>query len=682
MNAFERLLDRLREDGKRVVEHSGRTKAQCPAHADRNPSLSIRQIEGSVLLHCHGGCHVDDVLAALGMGKADLFDDPKGARYDYLDATGRDIVRTVTRSPEKAFRQAVREMGTVSLFRLPQVVEAVSRGQTIYLVEGEKDVLALEAIGMVATTAPMGASNFAKVNVAPLAGAKVVAIVDKDEAGKKWATKVKDLVPDVTFVEALVGKDAADHIAAGHGIDDFVQLDLVVDQEEDKESGPRLFKASELQGSRQLDWLATKRIPKAAVTILVGDEGIGKSLLWVWVVAALTTGQALPEFGIPARNRPLNVLLIITEDEWSTTVRPRLELAGADLEYITVICTEDDGSGSPVFPRDMHLVYEADPDLVVVDAFADTVDGRLSLKDPQQARLALHPWKEAATRTGAAVMLLTHTNRMDSKSARDKYGLTAELRKKARMTLYAQQDEDGFLVVGPEKSNIVGPVPASKFTILAEQVFAATDDSDGTVPVLVWVADSDKTARQHIEDAYVAAHEDPEDVDDRTAAERWLEDYLTENPGAPSKTAKEDARRQAGISDRTLKRAANKLGVIVGEVGFPRQTTWTLPDSEASRDTTAPHVSEGGPTGPTGPTDSDKGKQDQQESLSGQSGQSGHIESNGPAAVPTGVPTAVTPIARCVTCGKHLKDQESIERGDCGNTICQRDRALYAGDAA
>lgn len=670
--AHERIIAALESVGKQM-KHKGQTvEAQCPAHEDRNPSLSVRQIEGSVLVHCHAGCEVDQVLDSLGLGRKDLYDDQRGQTYLYDDG------RKVRRTHDKRFTQSGNK-ATNTLFRLEKVKAAVAAGERVYLVEGEKDVLALESIGVPATTAPMGASNVDKCDFTPLKNASVVAVVDKDPSGKKWAEKVKDLVPNVAFVEALVGKDAADHIAAGRGIDDFVELDLepVEDPEDDdKESGPRLFKATELQGSRQLDWLATKRIPKAAVTILVGDEGIGKSLLWVWVVAALTTGQALPEFGVPARNRPLNVLLIITEDEWSTTVRPRLELAGADLEFVTIICTEDDGSGSPVFPRDMHLVHEAEPDFVVVDAFADTVDGRLSLKDPQQARLALHPWKEAATRTGAAVMLLTHTNRMDSRSARDKYGLTAELRKKARMTLYAQQDEDGFLVVGPEKSNIVGPVPASKFTIRAEQVFAATDDSDGTVPILEWVGDSDKTARQHIEDAYVAAHEDPEGVDDRTEAEMWLEDYLTEHPGVKSKEAKDDARK-VKISERSLQRAAKTLGVVTRSEGFPRVTTWTLPDdSRDSRDSDTTYMSGAGATGATGATDPDKGEQDGDIAQSRQSRQSRHPESNGT----TGDATVLT--ARCITCGKKLTDPEALDRGDCGNPICQRDRNLYTKESA
>ena len=64
---------------------------------------------------------------------------------------------------------------------------------------------------------------------------------------------------------------------------------------------PRLWRATDLKPAAQPRHLAKGRLIRAAINLLVGDEGIGKSLLWVWIVAAITTGRALPEFGIPAR---------------------------------------------------------------------------------------------------------------------------------------------------------------------------------------------------------------------------------------------------------------------------------------------------------------------------------------------------------------------------------------------
>jgi hypothetical protein len=61
-------LDRVRRIG------TGRWIARCPAHADRSPSLSVRELDdGRVLLHDFGGCEVGAVLGALDLEMADLF---------------------------------------------------------------------------------------------------------------------------------------------------------------------------------------------------------------------------------------------------------------------------------------------------------------------------------------------------------------------------------------------------------------------------------------------------------------------------------------------------------------------------------------------------------------------------------------------------------------------------------
>jgi DNA primase len=39
--------------------------ARCPAHDDREPSLSIRETDGKVLVRCHAGCDQRDVIAVL-----------------------------------------------------------------------------------------------------------------------------------------------------------------------------------------------------------------------------------------------------------------------------------------------------------------------------------------------------------------------------------------------------------------------------------------------------------------------------------------------------------------------------------------------------------------------------------------------------------------------------------------
>jgi hypothetical protein len=80
-----KLLDRL----ERVRQTGpGRWVATCPAHEDRSPSLSVRELDdGRVLLNDFGGCGTDAVLAALGLTMAELF--PEGSRGDYPPSQSR-----------------------------------------------------------------------------------------------------------------------------------------------------------------------------------------------------------------------------------------------------------------------------------------------------------------------------------------------------------------------------------------------------------------------------------------------------------------------------------------------------------------------------------------------------------------------------------------------------------------
>lgn len=70
MSAVENLISRLEV----VKGRNGAWTARCPAHADKSPSLAVREGEdGRVLLHCFGGCSTADVVASIGLDMSDLF---------------------------------------------------------------------------------------------------------------------------------------------------------------------------------------------------------------------------------------------------------------------------------------------------------------------------------------------------------------------------------------------------------------------------------------------------------------------------------------------------------------------------------------------------------------------------------------------------------------------------------
>jgi 5S rRNA maturation endonuclease (ribonuclease M5) len=220
--AYDRLIDVLAD---RVVRSDQvKASARCPAHDDTNPSLSITAIEGQVLVYCHAGCETVDVMAALDMTMADLYDTRRGADYHY------DNGRVIHRKLDKTFPQTNTDRPP-ELYRLAKVKAAVAAGRTVYVVEGEKDVHALETLHVTATTNPMGAGKWSKIDPSPLYGAaKVVIIADRDKKGARHASDVlislKDHVKQIEVMQSRWGKDAADLVAAGLDLADLEPVDI------------------------------------------------------------------------------------------------------------------------------------------------------------------------------------------------------------------------------------------------------------------------------------------------------------------------------------------------------------------------------------------------------------------------------------------------------------------------
>jgi hypothetical protein len=197
------------------------------------------------VLRCHAGCQTQDVLAALGLDWPDLF--PSGrngkaelvAAYDYTDEQGRLLYQAVRYFP-KAFKRRRPDgrgrwtwnLGDTRqvLYRLPRVLAAVEAGQPVYVVEGEKDVHAVERAGATATTIIGGVNGrwlpeFSRL----LAKTRVVVVADDDPPGRKRAAAtaraIARLDGQVEVVKPAAGKDAADHLAAGRTLADLLPVD-------------------------------------------------------------------------------------------------------------------------------------------------------------------------------------------------------------------------------------------------------------------------------------------------------------------------------------------------------------------------------------------------------------------------------------------------------------------------
>jgi len=198
--ALADLLPRLRDpkpDGK------GGYWAFCPAHNDGakrgRRSLHVQEKDGRAVFYCFAGCNYRDIAAALGLARERRRGREPEAVYRYLDEQG-ELLFEVVRFPGKDFRQrrpdgnggwvwglkGVRRV----LYRLPEVLAAVREGRTVFVAEGEKDADNLTALGLTATTAPMGAGKWQPEYGEALRGARVVILPDNDEPGRKHAEAV------------------------------------------------------------------------------------------------------------------------------------------------------------------------------------------------------------------------------------------------------------------------------------------------------------------------------------------------------------------------------------------------------------------------------------------------------------------------------------------------------------
>ena len=218
----------------------------CPAHNDRNPSLSVSKNTNKILLHCKAGCLTPQILAKLNISERDLFlTDPQTptieAIYQYHDAN-RQLLFEVVRYTPKAFKQRrpdgkdryIWNLNSITpvIYRLPDIITAITRGDTIYITEGEKDADTLVNLGLIATTNPMGAGKWKPEYSDSLQGANVVLIPDTDSEGKKHGISVIDsLRGKIKSLEVLQipssAKDVTAWLEQGHTKEDLLSLETI-----------------------------------------------------------------------------------------------------------------------------------------------------------------------------------------------------------------------------------------------------------------------------------------------------------------------------------------------------------------------------------------------------------------------------------------------------------------------
>lgn len=265
---YEYFVGRLEEAG--ASYYSG-DDWFCPGHDDgTRGSLGIRELrDGSVLMHCMGGCENKDLMRMAGLKYPADFYPRKRQRYIYRDAAGEQlycVVRyykgTDKRLVHKVYapdHEKADRLGFAAyrgcmdgvervLYQMPRVAKAAAAHERVYIVGGEKDARAIwEAWRQVGTTNSGGEhAKWSAAYTEALRGVKEVVIIpDRDAAGHTHAATVYDaltgeggLAPPCVVrialpaVEGVRGADVANHISNGLGPDDLIPIareDLAVE---------------------------------------------------------------------------------------------------------------------------------------------------------------------------------------------------------------------------------------------------------------------------------------------------------------------------------------------------------------------------------------------------------------------------------------------------------------------
>lgn len=428
-------------------------EGRCPAHDDKNPSFGVGiGADERLLLSCQRGCSTDSILRALGLTERDLFPGSvtpiiqrprakKGVRpapsretptYLYHDEAG-NVVFAIVRRKDKTFAvqhpdgkggwlYGYRADTDRTIYRLPEVLEAIKQQRKVVIVEGEKDVDRLRSLNIVATTNPNGAGNWTDAYSERFKGAGVIVIPDEDEAGHKHAESVATSLyragasvqllhlPGLEYQEKH-GADVSDWLDSGHTVDELKRL-IDACKPWKPADAPEIINALELARMElpEPKWIVPNILPEG-LSILCAKPKLGKS--W-W---ALGTAIAVACGGVALGNIPVEkgrVLYLALEDNWRRLQDRMKAILGTetpptDLDLVIAWKRADEGGAS-----DLAAYLDKHPDtrLVIIDTLArirHRANGQTGVYADDYA--ALEPFKTIADRYGIGILLVHHVRK-------------------------------------------------------------------------------------------------------------------------------------------------------------------------------------------------------------------------------------------------------------------------------
>ncbi len=176
---------------------------------------------------------------------------------------------------------------------------------------------------------------------------------------------------------------------------------------EETKIGLPVIKMSEIQ-SQEVSWLWYPFIPYGKLTIIQGDPGDGKITFVLNIAAKLSRGEGLDsEMKL---SEPVNVIYQSAEDGLADTVKPRLELAGADCERILVI-DEKEKSLSMVDERLEKAIVQTKARMLILDPIQAYLGGGMNMNRANEARDMTKKLGALAEKYQCAIVLIGHMNK-------------------------------------------------------------------------------------------------------------------------------------------------------------------------------------------------------------------------------------------------------------------------------
>jgi hypothetical protein len=470
--------------------------------------------------------------------------------------------------------------------------------EEILITEGASDGIAASSRGLAAVGAP-SASTWKDRWVDELkAGGVTTAYVvgDCDGAGRKFVSRVAESLASHGIEPFTVdldparddGFDLSDYLLAHDGPSSEIEktlkqlgkpyVDTVSDGDSVKHrpSGRYVVTkvASEIK-AQQVEWAWRDRVPQAALTVLAGQQGLGKSTLALTLCARMTTGRLEGDL----EGQPAPVLIVTLEDHLATVAKPRLLAAGANLELARFITVEDeDGTEDLItLPDDIAAIeHEADAlgaKLLVIDPVVATLGISIDGHKDQHVRRAFAPLAQLAERQNLAILGVMHLNKGQTGDLISRVsGSTAFTAAPRSVLAFARDpgDPDGEegdrRVIVHAKSNWGARTDTLACRI--EQRNGVVDGETYSSSRLVFTGSSGVTAADIIGNV-----SDQGSIEDAAA---FLVAELADGP-KPAQ-ALQSAARAAALAWRTVERAKRTLKIGSTKNGMSGGWEWSLPE--------------------------------------------------------------------------------------------------------